>query len=463
MDKIPFGIPRLDRELGGFPAGSLILVAGNPGTGKTVFAANFIHYGATKLGEKGVYASFAEGKEQFLAAMKGFGLDFERLEKEGKIRFLDLAVMRREAAHHILEQIVEEVSSLGAKRLVIDSFSALSLSFLNEMDARSVLHLILGKIIRRLGCTTLLLFEGEEVNGEPSSYVADGIIILTRDFVADRLLRKMRIIKMRGLEVNLTSYPFTLHRGFNMLEPEAPEIPREKMKFELLPVREGCLSTGFEELDKITGGVKPGECAVLNVDGNVYISPIRLVRPAICQAVMRGHGVFILPPRGESGLRIRSYLLPFLGGKAFNKYVRVADYGTEVKARWWLALEGRNARKDFDRAWKVMDRLRKETGKPILSIMGWDTVEYMYGSEATARILGFDTTRVRNKGDVRINITRPSGTVVKQLSDIADHIFLCINEDGITFSYSTKRYTPFYGFKTEFLKDRIKVRLIPVV
>ena len=51
---------------GGFPFGSLILLAGNPGTGKTVFSAQFIYRGAADYGENGVYVSFAESREVFL-------------------------------------------------------------------------------------------------------------------------------------------------------------------------------------------------------------------------------------------------------------------------------------------------------------------------------------------------------------------------------------------------------------
>ena len=58
LERVKTGISTLDEILlGGFPRGSIILVAGGPGTGKTIFAAQFIHSGATKYNEKGVYVS----------------------------------------------------------------------------------------------------------------------------------------------------------------------------------------------------------------------------------------------------------------------------------------------------------------------------------------------------------------------------------------------------------------------
>ena len=87
LERVPSGIDGLDAIIeGGFPRGSMILVAGNPGTGKTIFSAQFIYRGAVDYGEKGVYVSFAEGKKSFIDYMRRFGMDFERLEKEGKVR-----------------------------------------------------------------------------------------------------------------------------------------------------------------------------------------------------------------------------------------------------------------------------------------------------------------------------------------------------------------------------------------
>lgn len=81
--KVQSGISGLDELIkGGFPKGSLIVLAGNPGTGKTIFSARFLYHGAANCGEKGIYVSFAENRENFLKNMLSLGLDFEKLEKE---------------------------------------------------------------------------------------------------------------------------------------------------------------------------------------------------------------------------------------------------------------------------------------------------------------------------------------------------------------------------------------------
>ena len=56
--RVATGIPGFDEMLeGGYPAGSLITLAGRPGTGKTIFGSQFLYYGAREHGEPGMYVS----------------------------------------------------------------------------------------------------------------------------------------------------------------------------------------------------------------------------------------------------------------------------------------------------------------------------------------------------------------------------------------------------------------------
>jgi len=103
-DRVASGIDGLDELVGGgFPRGGLIVLAGNPGTGKTIFSAQFLYRGAVDQGERGVYVGFAEDKEQFYRNMRALGLDFERLERDGLFSFLDMLTVREAGISSILE------------------------------------------------------------------------------------------------------------------------------------------------------------------------------------------------------------------------------------------------------------------------------------------------------------------------------------------------------------------------
>jgi circadian clock protein KaiC len=88
VKRISTGVEGLDEVLGGgFPEKSLIVLAGNPGVGKTVFSAQFLYRGCVDYGESGVYVSLAESRESFIENMRGFGFNFERLERGGSSAF----------------------------------------------------------------------------------------------------------------------------------------------------------------------------------------------------------------------------------------------------------------------------------------------------------------------------------------------------------------------------------------
>lgn len=81
------GIPRLDELLhGGIPRGKVVLVAGEPGTGKTIFCSQFIVNGVRQHGENGVIFTLDEARTSLYREMQQFGWGLEDLEKEVKLK-----------------------------------------------------------------------------------------------------------------------------------------------------------------------------------------------------------------------------------------------------------------------------------------------------------------------------------------------------------------------------------------
>ena len=202
-ERVPTGIKGLDEMIeGGFPRGSMILLAGSPGSGKTIASAQYIYHGATQLNETGVYVSFVERESTFLKNMAKFGLDFEKLKSEGKFRFMDMITPgSQEFSMDTINFTLREVQSMNAQRLVIDSFTALASTFKKEVDARVILHL-LEKLMREVDCTSLLLVEVPTGHVDLGlgfeEFIVDGLILF--EAVREQLgLRKRAMIcKMRG-------------------------------------------------------------------------------------------------------------------------------------------------------------------------------------------------------------------------------------------------------------------------
>jgi circadian clock protein KaiC len=205
-DRASTGIMGLDELIeGGLPKGSLTILAGSPGSGKTIASAQFLHHGAVELGENGIYVSLSERKDVFMKNMERFSLDFASLENEGNFKFLDFATTREAGISSILKALLKEAFSMKVGRLVVDSFSAMALAFEKRIDARVVLHAF-EKLMRQVNCTTILLVEIP--TGNPSlglgfeEFVADGIILF--EIVEEEFGIKKRAIvrKMRGTDHN---------------------------------------------------------------------------------------------------------------------------------------------------------------------------------------------------------------------------------------------------------------------
>ena len=91
VERIKTGIKGFDKLVkGGFPAASTILVTGSPGTGKTIFALQFLYNGASKFREKGLYVTFEQNEEALKDQGKLFGWDIEKLIKNKILQLLHI-------------------------------------------------------------------------------------------------------------------------------------------------------------------------------------------------------------------------------------------------------------------------------------------------------------------------------------------------------------------------------------
>ena len=78
--RVPIGITSLDKIIdGGFNVGDNVLVAGQPGVGKSTLGAQFLYNGAVLYDQTGVYVTFVESGNKFRRDMLRFGWDFADL------------------------------------------------------------------------------------------------------------------------------------------------------------------------------------------------------------------------------------------------------------------------------------------------------------------------------------------------------------------------------------------------
>lgn len=451
LERTSTGTDGLDGLIeGGFPRGSLILLAGKPGTGKTVFAAHFLYNGALRHGENGVYVSFAEDRKTFMENMLGYGLDFEELEREGKTKILDLVTVKEEAISTILEMILGEIHSLKAKRLVIDSFSAMVQAFKEMVDARIVLHTILGKIARQAGCTTLLIAEvpmGEErVGVSIEEFVADGVLILRRGMFDGRLIREVELAKLRGTRIAQPLSLFTLHKGFQVFRPFEPK-PFRGGRFKPISDPLGKFSTGAYELDRLLDGGYPKGSAVL-LEVNEQISTIQyhlILCPTPWNFLARGRAVMAIPSSGvDYNIIKRCVVEAGFTEDEINRLLRVCVPETPEapKEPYIATFEGKNLEEDYQKYLRIEEELMNETGQPVMRISGADAILSRYGKDAAMKIWNLDATRIREKESLGILILKPGYTEAsKILGAIADIHLKLTGEHGALILYGIKPRT----------------------
>ena len=236
---------------GGIPKGFTVLLSGNPGTGKTILGAHFLFEGLAR-GESGLYVSFSESKEQFRVNMEKLGMNFRDFESQGKFVFLDFASITMEGMRDALEEVIATVIGTGTRRLVVDSISAISHSYDNDIiHARIILQTVLGKILRLEGVTSILIAEiptGRDVIGlgiEES--ITDGNIWLKHG-TSDASPLILTVLKMRGTKIVKEPHVCVVSSEVGMTL-----YPKQSMNL-IYPATNERLASGIAGIDQRTGG-----------------------------------------------------------------------------------------------------------------------------------------------------------------------------------------------------------------
>ncbi|RLI36003.1 hypothetical protein DRO66_06425 [Candidatus Bathyarchaeota archaeon] len=213
-ERVSTGNMQLDTLLdGGILRNSMILLAGNPGAGKTILSSNFIYQGAM-IDEPGVYACFAETRKRLIQDMEKFGIDFESMIRRRKVEVLDLSIGSETEVQSALNQVFETITSLRAKRLVIDSISAMAMGLETEFEKRHLIRLLY-RLILKTGCTTIAItdipWNSTKIGESIEEFVADGIILMQHHYdEKENMKRQLRITKMRGTNHSTKTHIYTI-------------------------------------------------------------------------------------------------------------------------------------------------------------------------------------------------------------------------------------------------------------
>ncbi len=214
-----FGVKDLDKHYShAIKPGTIILVAGHPGAGKTTFAAKMCYTNAL-AGKSCLYVSFNEERDKFLEWMKGLGFDFTELENKGLFKFIKLPVLTEDTLFSdLMDILVENIHKFKPLIVVIDSITPVG-EILGEKGAkmRSFLQNFLTNLSRTLHGVIVLVAEiplsTEYISLGSAEFVADIVIIMKHKVEGSRLVRTMELRKVRGVAISVAEIPFAIREG----------------------------------------------------------------------------------------------------------------------------------------------------------------------------------------------------------------------------------------------------------
>ncbi|MBU6452883.1 MAG: AAA family ATPase [Cyanobacteria bacterium REEB67] len=274
MDKrdykfVSSGNAQMDQILnGGFPANSLNIIMGQPGTGKTVFAEQMVFYHARENDRPILYlTTLSEPLSKVLTYLQRFSF-FDQEKVNTAVQYQDIGFeLAQSGVGALQKKIYEAIHEISPKIIVIDSFRALHDLIESPKELRQMLH-ELTSTLTAYETTVFLVGEYTEKqsNLAPEFAIADGIVEFLRNPLSTRDERFVRVLKLRG-----SSYHEGMH-GFRVTSDGLEIFPRlvSPPESTAYTVDNERVSSGITGLDKLLDGgfLKGSTCLLAGPTGS---------------------------------------------------------------------------------------------------------------------------------------------------------------------------------------------------
>jgi circadian clock protein KaiC len=314
MERITTGSADLDLILGGgLPLNSLNVIAGRPGTGKTILAEQFIFANARPDAPALYLTTLSEPAAKMVRYLQEFSLFNEEklFGDRPSIFYRDIAeVIRASGLAALPETVLSLTKERGPAFLVIDSFKALRDLAPPGPEIRRAIFDLVSHLAAR-SCTTLLVgeYSAEELELLPEFAIADGIIQLGNESHGTRDERYLRVLKLRGSDYRTGEHAFRITDHGLVIFPRLV-TPTQPTGYK---ASEEHVSTGVPGLDRMFGGggVRRGSSTLVVGSGGTGKTLLGL------------HFLFAGAKAGEHGLLVSfqespSLLLHLISGLGLN-------------------------------------------------------------------------------------------------------------------------------------------------
>lgn len=223
FDRVTSGNKILDEMCGGgYLKGSIVLISGATGTGKTLLVTEFMK-GGIESGERSMFFAFEESTEQIIRNASGWNIDLKKMEGEENLQLIALYPEVLNLEEHLIE-IKKKIEDFNPTRIAIDSISALE----RIATPKTLKEFVIGltSYIKEKQITTLVtttaptIIGASTITGAHISTITDAIVILRYLEYYGEVKRGMTVLKMRGSYHDKSIREFNItDQGINILEP----------------------------------------------------------------------------------------------------------------------------------------------------------------------------------------------------------------------------------------------------
>ncbi|MEM2943292.1 MAG: gas vesicle protein GvpD P-loop domain-containing protein [Methanomassiliicoccales archaeon] len=484
---------RLPSEILAFLAekgGRSMILRGNAGTGKTTLALQLVEelraeekcfYLSTRVSDASLISQFPWLKEKILEGSIALYAAHHAKEGHGKTTSdengsdrvtLESAGISEISKKHVVLKIGNDLEEVEILRdiinryekekvlIIIDSIDALAQRY--GKTCADLITTIQSDFVECRGVSVLFVLESADTQLD---YLADGVVLLKLLDYRMRRIREIEIKKLRGFEIEHTHCLFSLSGGRVRTFGTAYYFDlSERIKWKSIKDSNGLISFGIGDMDRLLGGgVEKGSIVLIEFGYGIPTSvSLAIEKALVFNFVSQGRGVIWMPMRKASAETLRNRLSTSVGEVEFDEHVRIPEKATHINTlqKYLLPIEGESAAHDL--SWQNLTYALQTSSMPLLSLMGFDTLESIYGDKVVDQLTDH-LTAVRKNNAIFVGMAPSSASSLRRIADLATVHIRIDTIRGTVVVYGEKPFTACYGLEFEEKTEGSPISLVPIV